>query len=142
MIGREKEQEELLRRFQRNHAEFVAVYGRRRVGKTTLIDETFNNQFSFRHAGLSPIEKKSQSTMAAQLLHFYHSLKNHGLQDEEPPKSWLEAFYLLEKLLNQKDDGTRMLVFLDELPWMDTPRSGFITALERTDSPPEPGNTC
>ncbi len=130
MIGREKEQEELLRRFQRNHAEFVAVYGRRRVGKTTLIDETFNNQFSFRHAGLSPIEKKSQGTMAAQLLHFYHSLKNHGLQDEEPPKSWLEAFYLLEKLLNQKDDGTRMLVFLDELPWMDTPRSGFITALE------------
>lgn len=130
MIGREKEQEELLRRFRRNHAEFIAVYGRRRVGKTTLIDETFNNQFAFRHAGLSPIEKKSYGTMADQLQHFYHSLKNYGLEDAETPKSWLEAFYLLEKLLSQKDDGTRTLVFLDELPWMDTPRSGFITALE------------
>ena len=68
--------------------------------------------------------------MAAQLLHFYHSLKNYGLQNEETPKSWHEAFYLLEKLLEQKDDGTRMLIFLDELSWMDTPRSGFITALE------------
>ena len=72
MIGREKEQAELLRRYQRNKAEFVAVYGRRRVGKTTLVNETFQEQFAFRHAGLSPAEK--QGALAAQLQHFYHSL--------------------------------------------------------------------
>lgn len=130
MVGREKEQEELLRRYERNHAEFVAVYGRRRVGKTTLIDETFASHFTFRHTALSPIEQKGHGTKAAQLTHFYHSLKQYGLSDEKAPESWLEAFYLLEKLLEQKDDGSKLLVFLDELPWMDTPRSGFITALE------------
>lgn len=130
MIGRKAEKEELLRRFQRNKAEFVAVYGRRRVGKTTLIDETFHGRFVFRHAGLSPIEGKGQGVMEAQLLHFYHSLKDYGLGEASAPKNWLEAFYLMEKLLARKDAGQRMVVFLDELPWMDTPRSGFVTALE------------
>lgn len=128
MIGREKEQAELLRRYQRNKAEFVAVYGRRRVGKTTLVSETFQEQFAFRHAGLSPAEK--QGALAAQLQHFYHSLLDYGLCDASEPGNWMDAFYLLEKLLKQKDDGSRQVVFLDELPWMDTPRSGFVTALE------------
>lgn len=130
MIGRHSEQEELLRRYQRESAEFVAVYGRRRVGKTTLVSETFAGKFTFRHAGLSPVENGKQGAMAAQLLHFYHSLKDYGLGESEQPASWLEAFYLLENLLKEKDDGSRLLVFLDELPWMDTPRSGFVTALE------------
>ena len=130
MVGRLQEQEELLRRYQRNKAEFIAVYGRRRVGKTTLIDETFCGKFSFRHAGLSPVEGKKQGALEAQLSHFYHSLLDYGLQDASAPKSWLEAFYLLSKLLRDKDDGSRLLVFLDELPWMDTQKSGFVTALE------------
>ena len=131
MIGRFQEQRELLRRYERNKAEFVAVYGRRRVGKTTLVDETLNGKFSFRHAGLSPAEgDEKQGAMTAQLLHFYHSLLDQGLREAAEPKSWLEAFYLLEKLLKEKDDGSRQVVFLDELPWMDTPRSGFVTALE------------
>ena len=101
MIGRKSEQEELLRRYQRNKAEFVAVYGRRRVGKTTLIDETFHDRFTFRHAGLSPVEGKKKGMMSSQLLHFYHSLKDHGLGEKNEPKTWLDAFYLLEKLLDQ-----------------------------------------
>ena len=130
MIGRKKEQEELLRRYRRNKAEFVAVYGRRRIGKTTLVSETFQNRFAFHHAGLSPVEMRKQGATEAQLLHFHHSLKNYGLQDEPIPQNWLEAFYQLESLLKLKDDGSRQVVFLDELPWMDTPRSGFVTALE------------
>ena len=99
MIGRYQEQEELLRRYRRNKAEFLAVYGRRRVGKTTLVEETFRDKFTFRHVGRSPVEEKKQGAMAAQLLHFYHSLQDYGLQDQQEPKNWLEAFYLLEKLL-------------------------------------------
>ena len=130
MVGRRNEQEELLRRYSRNKAEFIAVYGRRRVGKTTLISETFKGKITFQHAGLSPAEKKKQGTMTAQLQHFYHSLKDYGLKEGEIPDSWLETFYLLEQLLKEKDVGSKQVVFLDEMPWMDTPRSGFITALE------------
>ena len=130
MIGRTQEQEELRRRYKRRKAEFIAVYGRRRVGKTTLVDETFHGQFSFRHAGLSPLEESGPGALAAQLRHFCHSLKDYGLAVEQVPGNWLDAFYLLEQLLKQKENGSRMVVFLDELPWMDTPRSGFITALE------------
>lgn len=42
----------------------------------------------------------------------------------------MEAFFMLSQLLEAKDNGKRQVVFLDELPWMDTPRSGFITAFE------------
>jgi hypothetical protein len=48
----------------------------------------------------------------------------------EKPKSWLDAFLLLEKHLQEIDNGSRQLVFLDELPWLDSPRSGFLRAFE------------
>ena len=132
MIGRKKEVEELERLYGSSKAEFVAVYGRRRVGKTYLVGETFKNRFTFSHAGLSPIEGRNgkKGSMKAQLEHFYNSLKLYGANEEHAPSDWLEAFFMLEKFLQSKDDGTRQLVFIDELPWLDTPRSGFITALE------------
>ena len=130
MVGREKEQKELLRRYRGNRAEFIAVYGRRRVGKTYLIDETVRDRITFRHAGLSPVEGNGSGRMKAQLEQFYFSLLKHGMRRSHQPKDWLEAFYMLETLLQEKDDGSRQVVFLDELPWLDTPRSGFVTALE------------
>ena len=130
MIGREKEQKELIRRYRGKQAEFIALYGRRRVGKTFLIDETFRDRITFRHAGLSPVDGNGTGRMKAQLEQFYYSLLRHGMKRSHQPKDWLEAFFMLERLLEEKDDGTRQVVFLDELPWLDTPRSGFITALE------------
>lgn len=50
--------------------------------------------------------------------------------EKQIPESWLDAFYMLEQLLQEKDDGSRQVVFLDELPWLDSPRSGFIRAFE------------
>ena len=131
MIGREKERQTLERLYQRQKAEFVAIYGRRRVGKTFLVDETFGDRITFRHAGLSPVEwRNKEEALSAQLNHFYKSLKLHGLQDAECPTDWLEAFYLLEKLLLNMPGSERQVIFLDELPWMDTENSLFITALE------------
>ena len=130
MVGREEEIRELNRLYNDGRAELVAVYGRRRVGKTYLVDETFTGSFTFRHAGLSPVDEESNGAMAAQLDHFFHSLVKAGLSGCEAPKSWLDAFYLLEEYLESVDDGSRQLVFLDELPWMDTPRSGFVRAFE------------
>ena len=60
MIGRKKETSELVELYNRTNAELVAVYGRRRVGKTYLVDETFKGRITFRHAGLSPTEFSGQ----------------------------------------------------------------------------------
>lgn len=130
MIGRSRETKELNRLYESGRAELVAVYGRRRVGKTYLVDETFSGRITFRHAGLSPADERSGGLLRAQLDHFYNSLLLHGMASCEKPRSWLDAFFLLEKLLQEEDDGSRQVVFLDELPWLDTPKSGFLRAFE------------
>lgn len=131
VIGRRREVEELTRRYNGAEAEFIAVYGRRRVGKTYLIKEMYGDEFAFHHTGLSPADNATaESATTDQLKSFYFSLVKYGLEGESQPKDWLEAFFLLEKLLERKADGKRQVVFIDEMPWMDTPRSGFIKGLE------------
>ena len=132
MIGRKKEVQELNDLYSSGEAEFVAVYGRRRVGKTYLVDQTFQGRITFRHTGLSPIEmkKSKDGILQFQLRAFYESMLRSGLEIDHCPKDWQEAFFMLSMALQKIDDGSRQLVFLDELPWMDTPRSFFITALE------------
>lgn len=131
MIGREEEIREMNERYDSGRPEFIAVYGRRRVGKTYLIDEALKDRITFRHAGLSPVDEQNHKNgLKEQLRHFYLSLQLQGMRKSKCPSSWLEAFFMLEMHLQSIDNGSRQVVFLDELPWMDTPRSGFITALE------------
>lgn len=131
MIGRKKEIQELEKLYGSKQAELVAVYGRRRIGKTYLINQVFSDRFLFKHAGLAPEEEgDSRKETTKQLNQFYLNLLAYGLEECEAPKNWLEAFFLLRKLITQKDDGSRLVVFIDELPWMDTRGSDFIQALE------------
>lgn len=138
VVGRSEEVRELNKLYKSEQSELVAVYGRRRVGKTFLINEVFKDKYSFKHTGLSPIEikefkssgKKSKSSTKIQLEHFYHSLKLYGMKENKKPKDWLEAFFMLEKLLQNQYDGSKQVVFIDELPWLDTPKSLFITGFE------------
>ena len=133
MIGRKEEIKVLNKLYASGKSEFVAIYGRRRVGKTYLVNETFDGKIAFRHAGLSPIESiddKSSGPLKKQLKHFYNSLITQGMKKSRCPDNWMDAFLLLELFLQEKDDGSRQLVFIDELPWLDTPRSGFMTAFE------------
>jgi hypothetical protein len=137
VIGREYEIRKLNEFYDSKAAELIALYGRRRVGKTFLIDEVFDGRINFRHSGLSPIddrktsETKRQSRMKKQLTHFYRSLREYGSTAAKEPKSWLEAFYMLEDLLVEKDDKkSRILVFIDEIQWLDTPRADFMTGFE------------
>lgn len=130
IIGRRKEQAELLHFYERKQAQLVAVYGRRRVGKTFLIRETFKNQFAFYHTGLSPLELQDENLFDAQLRAFKDSLNRYGMEVEERPKDWMVAFRLLRELIEAKPSDERIVVFIDEMPWMDTPRSGFVTAFE------------
>lgn len=137
MIGRIEEQKELNRIYNRDQSDLVAVYGRRRVGKTYLVNETFRGKFAFRHTGLSPKKdvdpktgKEEMTTMKDQLTHFHMSLQLHGAKKGTAPANWEEAFFMLEKLLMEKDNGSKQVVFFDELPWMDTKKSGFLQAFE------------
>ena len=122
MIGRIKEVEDLEKMYASDESEFVAVYGRRRVGKTYLVRETFDGRMTFQHSGLA------KGGMRKQLRHFHDSLVKQGFPGA-CPSDWFEAFGQLEKLV-EKSDLKRKVVFIDEMPWMDTPRSDFVSALE------------
>lgn len=112
VIGRDREIRELNELYNSGKAESVAVYVRRRVGKTFLVDEVLESKISFRHAGLSPIVQEQEarkkenprarvSLMKLQLKHFYMSLLKHGMKKSHLPTSWLEAFYMLEELVEK-----------------------------------------
>jgi len=130
VIGRKDEIRDLKRILNSGRPEFVAVYGRRRVGKTFLINEVLGDYMVFHHTGASPYDRNRKVSMKDQLLNFHYTLLRSGLEGSLPPKDWMEAFYFLQKLLIKIDNGSRQVVFIDELPWMDSPRSKFLTALE------------
>ena len=131
IVGRKKEIEELDRLYHSNRPEFVAVYGRRRVGKTFLIKQALKDKITFQHTGVSPVDQENEKNrLSTQLESFYYSMLNHGLEGFKQPKSWMEAFFQLTQLLQKLDNGQRMVIFFDELPWMDTPRSRFLSAFE------------
>lgn len=123
MIGRRTEQKELLRAFESKQSEFVALYGRRRVGKTFLVNELFNGQFAFRATGIEEGSKREQLDL------FREELKRQGLPKCPRLTSWIAAFSRLEDLL-EASDAKKKVVFLDELPWFDTPCAGFLRAFE------------
>ncbi len=129
LIGRKAEQEILQDCLLSKRPEFLLVYGRRRIGKTYLIKEFFNNEFSFYATGV-PGEKTRD-----QLKAFNEYLKQYGSKENKIPKDWMEAFHRLRQLLERKDVrrntlGNKRVIFLDEMPWMATAKSDFKTALD------------
>ena len=122
IIGREQEIEKLENYISSRKSEFIAIYGRRRVGKTFLVKELFENRFAFRVTGKDNVITKEQ------LASFSFAL-NDQLGIEADVTNWPEAFRLLQKALEKMPDGTK-IIFFDELPWFDTYASNFISALE------------
>ena len=123
LIARKKERGLLTSALKADESQFIAVFGRRRVGKTYLIRETLAGSFVFQHTGYANTGTKGQ------LFAFAASLKEYGLQDFDSPSNWLEAFELLKDLI-RKSSYDRKVVFIDELSWMDSGRSDLMPALE------------
>ena len=123
MVGRQNEKKQLFRALESENSEFVAIYGRRRVGKTYLVRQTFENRFVFQHSG---VKKKST---AIQLERFRESLVEYGYEDCPELKNWYKAFDAL-KVLIKRSDAAKKVVFIDEMPWMDRPNSNFVSAIE------------
>lgn len=123
LIGRDSEKQILLGALQEEYSQFIAVYGRRRVGKTFLIRESYNYKFHFQFTGAAKI------TARKQLVRFRRALKEYGQTDTPELTNWGDAFGELKRYINNLPEGKKV-IFLDELPWMDAPRSGFLSELE------------
>lgn len=124
VIGRTEEKKILLHYENTEKSEFVAVYGRRRVGKTFLVRETLKDYLDFEFTGMYEMPGKIQRREFQNEINKKTGAKKIEISD------WFEIFdnlknYLLS--LNQE----KVTVFLDELPWMDTRKSNFLAALSQ-----------
>ena len=129
MIGRKEEQRLLRSLLEEDEPQFVAVYGRRRIGKTYLVRECFNHQFAFQHTGISNLSIRNESRKQAQLDKFAESLAEAGYSCSHPLNDWNEAFNALKEVIKRSKDKKKV-VFIDELSWMDTKDGDLISALE------------
>jgi len=126
LIGRKKEKETFEHCLNSTESKLIAVYGRRRVGKTFLVRKYFDSKILFEVAGLHKGE------MADQLRHFTSTLAKHGWTEAavHEVRSWQMAFDMLERFIENKKGKQKKVIFIDELPWFDTPRSKFLTAFQ------------
>lgn len=124
IIGRNEEIALLNKYAESGKAEFVAIYGRRRVGKTFLVNQIFNNRLTFSMTGILDGDKK------AQMHAFTDALDLYGQPDTPTPKNWYEAFQILRHFLTEKmSDNAPCIIFIDELPCFETRKSDFVNAL-------------
>ena len=124
-VGRAGELRILREALESRQAHMIAVIGRRRVGKTFLVRTAFKDDIVFEMTGMY------RGSMADQLAIFAEKLTEYSGSEFplQKPTSWLEAFRLLKTYVRRLDPGTKKVVFLDELPWIATRRSGFLGAL-------------
>ncbi len=124
IIGRQKEIQDLERYIDSEQSEFIALYGRRRVGKTFLIRNLFGNRFAFAATGIL------EGNASEQKKSFITSLKEYGCKDCTF-SDWMEGFDKLRHLLEAKgkENEKPLIIFIDELPCFDTQRSNFVHAL-------------
>jgi len=105
IVAREREQAILARLLEEPTAQLLTVYGRRRIGKTFLIREYFDDSFAFKHTAISPLEfkdKEEKLLYRIQLDEFAHSLEKYGAKVESKLEDWFDAFHKLEDLLSRK----------------------------------------
>ena len=124
LIARQKECEQLADSLKSNRSEFVIVCGRRRIGKTFLIDQFFKNEYDFTFVGAH------KAKTATQLRNFAKAIRQHSGKKPSPFSDWYDAFDALEEYLGSLPADRKKVIFIDEMPWIDTSRSTFVEALE------------
>ena len=125
LIGRKEEQRILKKALQSAEAEMISIIGRRRVGKTFLVQTVYKDRLAFEMSGLQNASGREQ------LRNFANQLKQAtgSRISIPPPKDWLDAFFMLIEYLQHIDQQEKMVVFFDEVPWMATHKSGFLKGL-------------
>ena len=126
IIGRKEEIHLLEDSLKAKGAGLIAVYGRRRVGKTFLIHTYFQDRLAFELTGMYG------ASLKAQLLQFSKAMQTAtgSALSLKPPENWVEAFHALEQSLEGRSKAKKWVIFLDEFPWLDSRKSGFLSAFE------------
>ena len=124
IIGRDFECEQLQKACDSKKSQLIIIYGRRRVGKTFLVNQFFDETFAFKVTGVFDKPKE------IQLQVFTKSLENYFHASFDVPANWIDAFNILRNQLGQLPKDKKMVVFFDEMPWMDTQKSDFLAAFE------------
>src|ERR1017187_406334 len=126
LIGRQEEKKILDNALASSEAELIALYGRRRVGKTFLIRSLYNGRIIFEMTGIH------EAKLTEQLENFSLSLQKAMGSSIPPavPDNWIKAFDFLQQHLSTKLSGQKSVIFLDEFPWIHTPKSSFLQAFE------------
>lgn len=124
MVGRVAEQETLAKILRKDDSSFLAITGRRRIGKTYLIDHYFEKHMCFRMTGIQDV------SIETQLRNFSSKLSEYSNSNVALPiENWQQAFIELKAYLNSLDKKSKQVIFIDELPWIATARSGFLKLL-------------
>jgi AAA+ ATPase superfamily predicted ATPase len=126
IIGREAEKAILKERYSSEISEFIAITGRRRVGKTYLVNAYFENEMNFHFSGVLNASLSQQ----LQGFHYQYCAFFKTENTEKVPANWMEAFILLSRQLDKSRKKSKKVIFIDELPWLDTHKSNFLGALE------------
>ncbi len=131
IIGREDEKKQLEKLFNSQEAEFTAVYGRRRVGKTFLIKNFFVQKecIFFQVSGIL------RAKLSVQLDEFKKSVENTFYSQFKAtklntPSTWLEALEMLNEAIINLSQGKKVVLFMDEFPWMALKKSQLLQALD------------
>ncbi len=123
LIGRKEELSVLSNALQSNRSELIAIYGRRRVGKTFLVQRAYQSNIQFEFSGMH------NASLKQQLKNFHLKLKEK-YSNFKQATDWLEVFYQLGQYINTLKSKKKKVIFIDEFPWLDTPKSGFLPAFD------------
>jgi len=124
LIGRDREQKRLMKHITSRKSEFIALFGRRRIGKTFLIKSLFESRFTFYASG------KQGEDIMSQINNFNSEIKHYGGHTLIPASNWHEAFENLNSLVANSSQKGKKVIFLDEISWMASSNKGFISALD------------
>ncbi len=126
LVGRKEEIKTLKQKLSSSSSELIAIYGRRRVGKTYLVRETYKSNLTFELTGLH------EGKLKDQLKNFHTELvsRSKSFENYEVPDDWFTAFQLLEKFINRLRNKKKKVIFIDEFPWIAGARSKFLMAFE------------
>ncbi|MCB1118348.1 MAG: AAA family ATPase [Chlamydiia bacterium] len=127
IFNRKKEKKKLEEVLKSPSPEFIAVYGRRRVGKTHLIRNFFHDKgIYFEMTGAK------RAPQMEQLVNFKNAFTSvfPNQRMAETPSNWTEALFTLKEAVETIPKTEKVILFFDEAPWIETPKSGFLSALE------------
>lgn len=130
MIGRKKEIDILTKACEQSESKLIAVYGRRRIGKTYLINHMFSEHKKecvfFRFTGSYMLDSSTQLENFVEAIYDWFKIES-----KKEVKNWMSGFnYLKYAITEYEKENQKVVIFLDEVPWIDKKNnSGFIGAL-------------